>query len=245
MILSAIGMIVANSQYKSKGVAWGRPVAGACGIFTVLLAISAMIGHISGHNPQADFLRDRELGYFKVKHEVLAEQLKSAYPNATVLVITNERNEYNAERHDAMLEAFSILNIGKTFEVPDPAETEDMMMDMSITAEEFDAIMDNNSNCDLVVSTIGLPMDFTEMEFWKKEPEGRPVLVLTEGYVYDLKPAIQHGFIGAVIQPNPDAVYDQEKKLPKDTMEAFNDRFILITADNLEEMDKKYEHLFN
>lgn len=253
MVVAAAGMLFGNHKYKSKGVAWGRPLAGACGVFALLLAIVIIGAHLFnvGDKVRINSIIEKELKYFDAKMQYLADYLEEEHGDADYLLITNEQTEYNAERRKVMMDALEGLSIVTTFEVTPPEEMEEYVeTDMYLTAERFDGIISRYPEADIVISMLGLPMDYAEMKLWRqKEWEDEynrkpPSLVLVDAYVYDLKKAISAGAIAAVVQYRPDAEYKPDDPVPSSIEEAFAKRYILITPENVDEMDQKYEGLF-
>ncbi len=212
------------------------------GIGVYMLTSRTMVG--------ATQIRDiiaRENQYQQARVTYLADYLTKAHPDARYLLITNQRTEFNEDRQQAMMNALKPLNIAQIHEVMPPEEMGDEMMpeaDLFLTAEMFDKIIERYSDCDMVISTLGLPMDYRDMKLWTMAPEKRPRLVLLDAYVYDLRKAIEKGAIAAVVQYRPDAEYRPDEDVPDNTAEAFAKRYILITPENVDEMDKTYPGLF-
>jgi len=247
MILAAAGMLYGNNKFKSKGVAWGRPLAGACGVLALICALVIMWQFMTKDQKRIGGIIEKELRYFDYKMQYLANYLSTKYPSHKYLLITNQKTEYNAQRHDVMLAALKSLTIAKVHEVLPPEEMGPEAMggaEMFLTADKFDQIIEDNPECTMVISTLGLPMDYQRMKFWRKKAAERPQLVLVDAYVWDLKKAIQVGAIAAVVQYKPDAEYKPNEDVPDNVDEAFTKRFILLTPENVEEMNKKYAGLF-
>lgn len=253
MILGAVGMLYGLHKYKTKGVAWGRPLAGACGVFALVMALVNLTMTIGGDTQRINSIMEKELRYYDAKMQYLATHLSEAHPGATYLLITNQQTTHNQDRYDVMKAALGSLDIQYEQAVV-PAEEAGMMegvpgevpmdADMYLTAERFDEIIESYSDVDMVISTLGLPMDYRDMEFWRKKADERPQLVLVDAYVYDLKRAIEKEAIAAVVQYRPDAQYNPDEDVPEGVNEAFDKRYILITPENVAEMDTKYDGLF-
>jgi len=110
------------------------------------------------------------------------------------------------------------------------------------TGKLFDQLVtDNKDKCDLIITTIGLPMDLGAMKFW--EMKDRPKLALASGSVYELKQAIKKGVIVGAVTYNPKAVYD-EKPPPSDLDAAFDKRFLLVTPENVDTVAREHRDLF-
>ena len=90
----------------------------------------------------------------------------------------------------------------------------------------------------------GLPPDKKDMVIWQElDPGKRPALVLTNSALNDLKKAIKKGFISVVLTNKVRSV-DFEKPIPENETEAFDERFLLITLDTIDAIDKENPKLF-
>jgi len=119
-------------------------------------------------------------------------------------------------------------------------EGEGMMppMEYWLTPKIFDSLIKKHAKeCDMVISTIGLPQQYGKLKFWKMSK--RPKLVLAGGSVYELKQLFAGKYIAAAVTYNPDAVYKDEAP-PSDVTKAFDQRYLLITPENLSTVLQKY-----
>jgi hypothetical protein len=96
----------------------------------------------------------------------------------------------------------------------------------------------------MIVSLIGLPYDFEEMEFWTMEEETRPKMMLVNANIFNLKKAMQGGFVQAVLHYKPNLRYDINEEPPSDWREAFAKRYIIIDGSNLDAISSQYPNLF-
>jgi hypothetical protein len=266
MAVSFIGMIICSKKQAEFPVA---KLASFVLLGIVLVcALTILIKSMgSGETKQ---LIANEMYYARASAEVLGRKLAAAHPGAKALVIVEDKkitNEHLKNRLEALKLGLGTavtvvdvdspdLNLGK---VPPegiddlagdpgapapPAPPQDMMMMMPIQemmlAIHFDDMITRHPECSLIISFIGLPRDVGDMAIWGLDPETRPKLALLQGEVHALKNAITSGAISAAVAYRPDAKFD-EAAPPKDIQEAFDKRYILITPENLEEIEAKYK----
>ena len=135
---------------------------------------------------------------------------------------------------------------GKPGEVPPQPTAEDMLLmgpiEFWLTPERFDAMLrPYMAKVDIVITTIGLPMEVAKLQFWNASP--RPTMVIATGSIFELKKAIEGKAVVAAVTYNPKAVYDN-KMPPAKLQEAFDKRFVLVTSENVGEVSKKFPELF-
>ena len=257
MIIFAIGMYWANRQYKTKGVAWGRPVAGLFGVLALVMALSRILYDLTGceKDKRQSAILGKELRYTDAQFQYLGDYMKRKFANHTVLLIASPKiagsNEYADDRLDtiksALKEAFDgRLTISRTVHLESPEGQDGMppMFETMFTAEAFNDIVTDNSEATLILSLVGLPMNWKEMTFWQLEDEKRPKLVLTNGQVYELYDPIIQGYVNAVVHYNPSSEYNFQDDVPSDVTEAFKKRYLLIDSDNIAKIASENEGMF-
>ncbi len=261
MILTVCAMIWANMQYKTKGVPWGRPLAGLCGVIALLLAISAMVLHMVGGRFGQKKLRRKEEQYQYIAYKFLGQEIAKKHSGSRILLIKYASS--SAEAAVAMTTAqMNGLEegMGGAATIAQEAELSSGMEEMGgpdmpgpmmdpgamLTAEKFDQLIEDHDNCNVVVSLVGLPYDLKEMKYWEnavEDPESVPRLVLVNAHIYELRKAIESGLITIVLQNKPE-IYDWKAPVPEDESVAFSNRFIIITPENVKEIAAKYPQLF-
>lgn len=261
MVLCAVGMVYANVQYKKKGAVWARPLAGACGLLAVFFALLKITWDLSGceQSKVQSTIRRRENHYLNAQMQTLGEHLAKKYGGARILLIHSPISQHNKDRFDVTVEALENglkKGVGTSITAkispppPEGANSEDEMMmyyeEMGMEATVFDKMLAEHSECDLVVSLIGLPWNYQDMEFWKTPPEEEKPqkLVLVNASLYDLKPAFKAGYIVAAVVTNPDFRYKMDEEPPRDLEEAFEKRYLLLHAENVDEIHSKYPKFF-
>ena len=111
-----------------------------------------------------------------------------------------------------------------------------------MTPEQFDSMIQPYiGKADLVITTIGLPMDMAKMKYWTWEK--KPKMVIASGGIFSLKKAIEAGAVVAAVAYNPKAEFNNLPP-PSKLEDAFNNRFVLITTDNIKEVSTSSPELF-
>jgi hypothetical protein len=108
-------------------------------------------------------------------------------------------------------------------------------------AAQLDAIIARHPDCRLIVSLSGMPTDYSDMAIWTEDPALRPIVAVAMGDVPMLRNAILGHAIHAAVLPRPDAGTDT---LASDPQDIFDQRFLLATPDNIEELVAEHGHLF-
>jgi hypothetical protein len=250
-------MYWANRQYKTKGVAWGRPVAGLFGVLALVIALWSILATSCGFEKQKrqKTILDKELRYTNAQFEYLGDYMKRKFAKSEVLLIASPKtpgsNEYADNRlntiRDALKDAFDgSLTLSGTAHLKAPENQDGMppMFETMFTAEAFDEIVAENPDATLILSLVGLPMNWKEMEFWTKEDDKRPKLVVTNGQVFELYAPIMEGYVNAVVHYNPSSQYNFQDAVPSDVTEAFEKRYLLIDADNIAKIASENEGMF-
>lgn len=251
MFVFAIVMFWAQGQGKRYKAAWARPLAGLCGIIAVMLAGLQILNDSCADDKTRIEVVNKEMHYLHAAMRVLGEQLGTDHAGANILLITNKVNEYNRERHDAILDGLKEglsgkAKIGRVIhpEAPEGVDAEEYYEEEMFTAEMMDKAIAENEGHDLIVSLLGLPFDFQQMGLWQMEDEVRPTLSLAFASVYELRRALSAGYISSVIAYNPGYVYDIKAQPPEAYREAFDERYLLITPTNVDEIAAAHPSMF-
>lgn len=253
MIVAAIAMLWANYQYKSKGVPWGRPLAGLFGIVAVAMAISALVYSSTHETSETNRIIERENHYTQISMEFLGDYLGDNFPDQS-LVIISQASFTGDETRQKMISDSLTKGLAGRMKVAvesvgtDPSSQDPEMAmvgpEFMIKASQFNEIMEKHKDAKVFLSLVGLPMDFTEMKFWTMKDEERPHLALANANIFMLRKAIERNMVSVVLHHNPEAVYDPNMEFPKDPEAAFNQRFLLINEFNVAELATKYPDLF-
>lgn len=285
MLIAFAAMLWANQQYKTKGVPWGRPVAGLFGIAAVVLAGSALYGALTKNQRQTDKIIERENEYTRISYERLGDYLGNFYPDKKLVILkqsfgeTNERemlvmNALKAGLKDRM--EITVVPLGDEMD-PNNPEMDMMGPEYMLTPEKFEEILHENvpgyrlhkvmtkderekargKDLDgedpkvegdprsvMVLSLVGLPMEYENLPLWYKKEEDRPFIALVNANLYGMKDKIHDAFVNVVMTNNPDAVYDPEATIPDSESAAFDERYLLITDLTAEDVATKYPMIF-
>ena len=118
-------------------------------------------------------------------------------------------------------------------------------MDSIMTIEKFEKILLIKKEYDMVISLIGLPVPVEKLKMLNvKDAKKGKKIVIQNGDIKFLKHAFKNGRIVACLRPNPAGGFNFGERIPKDEAKAFNRRYILITPENVDEMDAQYKDLF-
>jgi hypothetical protein len=197
--------------------------------------------------------------------EGLAQQIVRTAPKAKVLVVSNpftttrnqSRTVYLGEQaglrglqkvlgKEAMTIAFPQLKRGalenpRDFEMPQFTSTPVAYL---LTDGAFDTLAEKNSKCDYIVSLIGVPPDLQQLQLWQRTDGPKLAFLLPDLWMLGNKQVIASAFksgkVAAAVINKPDVPPDQMLDPKAD----FSKRFILLTADNIDEVIAKYPSIF-
>ncbi len=265
MVLALIGMIVCAKKQEVTPAA--KPAAIACMVIIVVCAFGILTTTGMFGDAGTKKIIQNELVYMKASAFIPGKHIGEKHPGAKILVLVDE--EKNNVRQAEMIEEFKKGLAGKCEIIgtecpkplpPPPAEGEEAtppppppgpemeMMTIPIqeimTAQSVMEAIAKYPGTTMIVTFIGLPRDFTNMEIWYEEDEAKKLKVaVINGEVYQLGPGIAAGQIVAAVTYNPKAKFD-ESKAPSDPQAAFDKRYLMITPENLEQIAQEYPGLF-
>ncbi|MCI0747329.1 MAG: hypothetical protein L0Y58_18140 [Verrucomicrobia subdivision 3 bacterium] len=112
-----------------------------------------------------------------------------------------------------------------------------------VAEDAFDKLISQHPNCDVVISLVGLPARLDRVRCWTDErpkfalllPDLRPV-----GNTAAVKQAVVSGKLAAFVLYRPDTAELSKVAGPL----RFEDRFLLVTAENIEQILTDYPQLF-
>lgn len=242
-----IGMIICAKKQHSNALA--KPLAIVLLLGVVVCTILILTKNLGSGDTKA--LIANELKFAKASTIVLGKNLAQTNPGAKVLLIVDEQNEMNKRQNiliEGLKEGFGSAITSITIKTPQVKKPkgapEEMMMPLMemMKAEDFNKLIDKNKSCNMVISLIGLPMDMGGLKLWEQfedDPKKTPKLVIVNGDISMMYPAIKSGLVPAVVTHNPDARYTEDPA-PADPQAAFDVRYLLITTKNVDEIAKKY-----
>lgn len=266
MVVAGIVMLFGMAKQKA-GMDWGRPLAIVCAIVALVCAIGQIVVKTTGVGKGAGGIAKTELVYVQVSMEKMGKYLAEKCPGAKVLVIQDPETKTSSERRKAALEGLkkgfgSKVTVAATDSPTIPKNAKGMMGEMGmgaggpegggemlppmeywLTPAAFDGLVAKHKDCDLVVSTIGLPSKFGQMKLWRKVQSKKLKIALGGGSIYELGKLFAMKYITAAVAYNPKAVYDDSKP-PSDLDEAFKKRYLLVTPENARQLAQQYTGLF-
>ena len=113
----------------------------------------------------------------------------------------------------------------------------------SYTYRNLDKALLVNKEQQVVVSLIGLPMGYYEMNFWQKSK--LPKLYTYRGFSWEIDLDIKDGRIAGFITFNPDNKFKaKDGAKAEKSEEFFNKHFIFVKKDNIDSMVRQFPGLF-
>jgi hypothetical protein len=234
-------------------------------VFVALVAAGFSLWFFLKADPQGNALRVREIAT-----RGLAEHLARTRPGKSALIISNPF----AQRQDTaqaiveteqagirgLREGFgrSISVAAVVFPELKPEARENpraLLGDVEtstplsylVEPEAFDQLAGKHANCEIIVSLIGLPLEVARCEAWKAAGAPRFALLLPDlkviGDAAAAKSAMKSGKLLAFVLARPGAPGDDTTP-GRDWKAEFEKRFLLVTAENVEQVVQAYPGLF-
>jgi hypothetical protein len=223
------------------------------GLIIVCVLIVLSIAYFGGED---DSLWENEVKYARAAAVILGRTLVEKYPGASVLIITMEKYERNHQQlaliaglKEGFAGKISIAGIEFPGSGEDGSQGTDKQLFASsriYTATDFNKIIANYPGCQLIVSLVGLPMAVENLSIWGMKEKVRPKLVLIftaeTGVTAKLKDAIIQGYLLVLSFRSGTKMTDEP--CPRDPRKAFDQRYMIITKDNVEQMAAENANLF-
>lgn len=234
-------------------------------IFVVLVAAGFSLWFFLKADPQGNALRVREIAT-----RGLAEQLARTHPGKSALIISNPFTQrQDTARAIVETEQAGIRGLREGFgrSVPVAAvvfpelkadareNPRALLADVEtstplsylVEPEAFDQLARQHANCEIIVSLIGLPLEVARCEAWKAAGVPRFALLLPDlriiGDAAAVKGAMKSGKLVAFVLVRPGAPGDDTPP-GRDWNAEFEKRFLLVTAENVEQVMQSYPGLF-
>ena len=202
--------------------------------------------------------------------QVLAEHLAHKYPGQRVLVIGNPFTLTQGRQPEAY--AFEEAGLrglrkgfgdaGKIMSVVFPELRQEYLQDPAsvfvdpasttplsylVAEDALDRLIREHPECALVVSLIGLPANLAGAEFWGRTNAPKFALLLPDWRIVGDGPVVQSawksGKIVAAVLNKPGSPAEQSA-VEKESQTAFDRRFLLVTAENFDEVQRAFPRLF-
>ena len=248
MVAGLAGIIVCQKKQKTN------PNAQALA-FVFLIVIVAGAGVMvydtfTGDERANARMLENEFIYRKSKCKVVADFAGKAWNGAAAVIITKPKVEGSdknfIEALQADLKAAGINATVEALNVPQPANPDEAPDMEFVDAKYFNEIFDKHKDAIFVI-TCSLPQDkqLGLLKCWKFDPKKQRIILIEsengDGKV--IKAGINKGIIGAVVVANPKYQYSEDfKAAPSDPKAAFDERYILITRENIRGNEKLFEN---
>ena len=120
-------------------------------------------------------------------------------------------------------------------------------MSFLVAEDSFDRLVREHPDCDVIVSLIGLPAELERVSAWRTPGPPRFALLLPDlrllGNAAALGEALKSGKLAAFVLNKPGAP-EADVPVGKNVAKEFARRFLLVTAENFEEVARTYPQLF-
>jgi hypothetical protein len=117
-----------------------------------------------------------------------------------------------------------------------------------VAPDAFDELAETHPDCDVMVSLIGLPAALDQVACWRKPGAPAFALLLPDlrmvGNPQAVQAAMQRGKLLALVLPHPNAP-SSDVAVGNDWNDEFAKRFLLVTANNVEQLIQTYPDLFS
>jgi hypothetical protein len=234
-------------------------------VFVILVAAGFSLWFYFKPDPQGSALRVREIAT-----RGLAEHLARTHPGKSALIISNPFTQRpDTARAIVETEQAGIRGLREGFgtsisvaAVPVPELRTDarenpraLLADVEtstplsylVEPEAFDQLAGKHANCEIIVSLIGLPLEVARCEAWKAAGAPTFALLLPDlriiGDAMAVKSALKSGKLAAFVLARPGAPGDDTTPA-RDWKAEFEKRFLLVTAENVEQVMLAHPGLF-
>ena len=205
----------------------------------------------------------------EVATRVLAEYLAAHYPGKAALVMSNPfRQKKGQPKQIYVFEEAGIRGLRKGFSKPaifrvvfpelraecyqnpqsiyvDPKTT--TPLSYLVAENSFNVLAQQNPDCEIIISLIGLPVGLKQTELWRKSGAPRFALLLpdwrTLGDSEMVRAAFQSGKLIAAVLNKPGAP-PEDARSDADVRTEFEKRFLLVTVENIDQLRRAYPKLF-
>jgi hypothetical protein len=234
-------------------------------ILLIALASGAALWHALRTPSQENAYQARALATRR-----LAEVLSAKFPGSRALVLSNPfTHEAGTPRAIAAMEEAGVRGLKEGFGqrlalagvvfpelkpgardnprafLPD-AETSTPLSHL-VAEDALDRLAAQHPECDVIVSLIGLPAALDRVRCWQTNAPPRFALLLPDlrfiGDATAVRNAVQRGKLAAFVLHKPGAP-DSRAAVGRDAAAEFEKRFVLVTAENVEEVMRRHPQLF-
>lgn len=266
MLLLAGGMFYGQSVFKRKRQEWGKTLTIGCAISIILLTVWTNLFRSSDAGKEQRLI---EYKYQEVQATVLANNLATMYSGkGKCLVIHQPLYSEGASEHvERLVRGFKNgfqnrvsevrpVPIREVVQGTDGLREEDMM---AYTAEDFNKVIEANSDCDMMILLVQLP--HSEDELFDMDPflmiedpknpghlikdpkKDYPLVGVFNGFIGNSETLFYDQLLGAMSMWRPNPTID-ENPVPDDLQVAFDKRYMLVTKNNIDDIREKYPNVF-
>ncbi|MCM8530848.1 MAG: hypothetical protein NE330_06790 [Lentisphaeraceae bacterium] len=263
MLFLAVIMFYGQIQYKKHKADWGKTLTIICGFIIIATAVWLNLFKSKVDNKAIE----REKLYQNAQAMILANTLTNQYAGTgKCLVIHHPVDARNRKDVDRLILAFKDGFGGKLKDVKSvPIKEYDMSAEMpeeammENTAEDFNKILNQYTDYDLVIFMVPLPYSKEELmkiNIFKMIPDAEdntkfvrdpsqfyPLVGVYNGYIGNLEELFYDDLIGAMSLWKPDPTID-ELAVPDNVMDAFSKRYLIITPQTIKGIKDSYPKLF-
>ncbi|HBC85841.1 MAG TPA: hypothetical protein DCZ94_02690 [Lentisphaeria bacterium] len=246
MALCLIGIVLGWKKYKDHPAS--KPAAGGLMVLLFILCLCFMgsQGYFGGGGSDKTQMKNNEK-YVMSASFILGKHLAQKFKGQKVLIIARPHfssDLMQSRMIQSLKEGFGgdIKDVSVVGFIPDsgPASGAGTLMSKP-KASDFDAIIEKNPDCALVVSLV-IPSNLEEMKIFEEGAAVRQKFAFLLCDSYKLKNAISAGIVPACVIEKLGATLPG--KVPSDPQKAFDERYILVTAENVSDIASKNPVLF-
>lgn len=253
MVIGLVGIIVCQKKQKTN------PNAQALA-FVFLILILAGAGcmlwktGMLGGDPEMDRIISNEVTFTKARSQAIAEHIGKTWAGQKVVVITDPnvaQSPISKAAVESMQEFLKKAGMDvasvEALNIPESSPENPVPMENAVTAKLYNDIFNANKTVGVFVIMSQMPFSVSElkkMNCWSFDGKKQRVVVVS-GEIMNLKGLIAAGKIGAAVaMKNTPAAVDPDKDAPKDLKAAFDVRYLLVTPQNVKQVEKDNPGLF-
>lgn len=257
MILMAISAFLGILFCHKKGseIKYSKPIIG---LLFIVLIISSYVFYSNLINGNEGSQIEDEKRYIKAKYFVLGNELAKKLPEAKVLFIIGDKNEATGQSEsydhkllmEHLVEGFGDkIKDTKIITTPHYEIMKTVIEDHNnaysyITenekfwsAKQFNDIITQNNDRDLIITFVELPLDKRKIKIWKdyeRKPKDTPKLVFfpEKSEISTFAPFLHNGLIPALVINKSNIM---KTTTPASLSDCFELRYDLITKENLKD----------
>ncbi len=250
-------LAVAYRRKKDEAATWAKPVASVAGGLIILVCAVHTVRQMAGCADQALV---RQTTSAPRKHDprmvYLGESLVPLVKERKVLVLRRTGDplaemQWEAVQAGLGAAAGSLVEevVGPALDAPQAEGAEPWQF----SAKELDRCADAHRDCTTILLLLPLPRDYEKLALAQRPPLERPRLILLAGSTRLVTPALlDSGLVAAVLltRPKPTEVAGPDEPQPGQPQpqvkpaDAFSERYVLLTQDNLDQTVKDFPELF-